>query len=398
MDQSTVSRRSGKPAKPPKPHVDFPLYPHASGCWAKKVRGKRHYFGPWRDPDAALAEWLRVKDDLLAGRKPRPKGEPGGLTVQQLVNAYLTWKEQLRDNGEIKRRTFRDAYIAAGRVVEAFGRERVVSNLTPDDFAQLRNSLSQTLGHTSLGIEIVRIRSIFNWGYDNDLIENQVRFGTVFKGPSAKTRRLVAAERGRLDFQAEEVRTLIDKADIALRAMIYLGVNSGMGNEDVATLPQSALNFSTGWMDYPRPKTGVARRAKLWPKTIDALKAAIADRPMPKDEADAGLVFITRLGNPWAKDSPGNNPVSLRFTRLLKECDLHRDGVGFYSLRRTFETVAGGTADQVAVDHVMGHAPAASDMAARYRQGIEDSRLERVAEHVRAWLFAPTKKPKRKAR
>jgi hypothetical protein len=41
----------------------------------------------------------------------------------------------------------------------------------------------------------------------------------------------------------------------------------------------------------------------------------------------------------------------------------------------------------VAVDHVMGHAPASSDMSAVYRQRIEDDRLKAVAEHVRRWLF-----------
>jgi len=34
------------------------------------VRNRVHYFGPWADPDAALAVWLKQKDDLLAGREP----------------------------------------------------------------------------------------------------------------------------------------------------------------------------------------------------------------------------------------------------------------------------------------------------------------------------------------
>ncbi len=80
------------------------------------------------------------------------------------------------------------------------------------------------------------------------------------------------------------------------------------------------------------------------------------------------------------------------FRRLLDDCKLHRSGIGFYSLRRTFETVAGETLDQPAVDLVMGHAPLASDMPARYRQRIGDDRLEKVAEHVRKWLFPTDKK------
>jgi len=57
-----------RPDKPAKPHDEFPLFAHAAGVWAKKIRGKLHYFGPWADHDGALAKYLGHKDDLHAGR------------------------------------------------------------------------------------------------------------------------------------------------------------------------------------------------------------------------------------------------------------------------------------------------------------------------------------------
>src|SRR5262245_57089355 len=54
---------------------DFPLHAHATGRWAKKVRGRRHYFGPWADPDGALAKYLAEKADRHAGRTPRATTE-----------------------------------------------------------------------------------------------------------------------------------------------------------------------------------------------------------------------------------------------------------------------------------------------------------------------------------
>src|SRR6516162_1580977 len=115
---STTAGSAGKPAKPSKPYPEFPLFPHATRRWAKKIRGKFHYFGPWADPDGALAKYLEQKDALHAGRTPRVK--PEGLTVRDLANQFLTNKQDLLDNHEITRRTWLeyDAHVrAAGKRV-----------------------------------------------------------------------------------------------------------------------------------------------------------------------------------------------------------------------------------------------------------------------------------------
>jgi hypothetical protein len=77
--------------------------------------------------DAALNLWLDQKDDLLAGRTPR--GTREGLTVRELVNHFLTAKEQSRDAGDIKPITFRDYFAMSKTVVDAFGRDRLVDDL-----------------------------------------------------------------------------------------------------------------------------------------------------------------------------------------------------------------------------------------------------------------------------
>ncbi len=76
------------------------------------------------------------------------------------------------------------------------------------------------------------------------------------------------------------------------------------------------------------------------------------------------------------------------FNRLLKATELKTHGVSFYSLRHTFETVASGTGDQVAVDAIMGHIN--DEMASLYRERIADDRLLRVVEFVHVWRFCPT--------
>jgi hypothetical protein len=101
-------------SKPTKPYADFPLFPHATGRWAKKIRGKLHYFGKWDDPDGALQKYLDQKDDLHAGRTPRVPGE--GLTVRELLNRFLTAKRQLVDTREITERTFMDYHATCKRI------------------------------------------------------------------------------------------------------------------------------------------------------------------------------------------------------------------------------------------------------------------------------------------
>src|SRR5580704_14102220 len=93
---STSAAISGKPIKP---YPDFPLFPHATKRWAKKIRGQLHYFGPWSDPDAALAKYLEQKDALHAGRKPRV--EVDGVTVKDVCNAYLNHKQGQVDQREL---------------------------------------------------------------------------------------------------------------------------------------------------------------------------------------------------------------------------------------------------------------------------------------------------------
>ena len=79
---------AAKKDRPRKPRKDYPLFPHATGRRAKKVRGKFVYFGKVADDpkgEAALLLWLDRRDDLLAGRTPR--GIQGdGLTMRDLAN------------------------------------------------------------------------------------------------------------------------------------------------------------------------------------------------------------------------------------------------------------------------------------------------------------------------
>lgn len=120
---ASYSTRPKSAKKPAKPRPDFPLFPHATGYWAKKVRGKLVYFGKIaNDPKgvAALNLWLDQKDELLAGRTPR--STPDGLTVRDICNHFLTAKEQQRGSGELANVTYADYYRTSPQFDRARGR------------------------------------------------------------------------------------------------------------------------------------------------------------------------------------------------------------------------------------------------------------------------------------
>lgn len=381
--------------KPDKPYPEYPLFPHLSGQWAKKIRGKFHYFGPWNDPGSALQRYLDERDDLYAGRKPRPKTRDD-LTVRELLNRYLTTKKLLFDAGELSPRTYSEYKETCARIGIAFGLDRVVDDLTAQDFEALRKYLASRYGLTRLGNEVQRVRSVFKYGVDHGLLTHPIRYGQAFRRPSRKAMRLARNERGPRMFEAKQIRKMIEASSQPLKAMILLAVNCGFGNNDCATLTFDALDLEKGWHTHPRPKTGVERRCPLWPETVAAVKDAIAHRYKHKSPSCAKLVFVTKQGQSWARSKP-DSPISRQLAKVLDRLGFRQLGVSFYSLRHVFETIAGESKDQVAVDFIMGHAPPSNDMASVYREKISDQRLKAVTDHVHQWLFGSTVKARKTA-
>ncbi len=370
---------------------DYPLTVHRSGRYAKKVRGSLLWMGKVTEDiegsaAAALNKWLDGKDDWLAGRLPRESG--AGVTVLKVCNEYLRAKGQAHAAGEIGERTLADCCQLTAIILKELGKNRLAADLQPRDFDNLKAKAAKRRAK-SYGKIVAAAKAIFKYAYDAGLIENPMRFGPNFKPPSKKVQRIARSKAGSKMFEAADLRKLLDNARPQLRTMILLALNCGFGNSDCGQLPIEAIDLAGGWINFPRPKTGVGRRCPLWRETAAALKAVLAKRKQP---ADGGrYVFVTKYGTSWAKDTC-DNPVTKEFAKLLKSLGMQQHGRNFYALRHVFRTVADGTRDQVACNHIMGHAD--SSMAGVYRESIEDSRLQAVTAHVRAWLFKKIPKGK----
>jgi hypothetical protein len=67
-----------------------PTLHRPTGQDRKRILGRDQYFGP--DPDNALREWVRVREEFMAGRVPRPPDDDT-LTVRELVDRFLSERQ-----------------------------------------------------------------------------------------------------------------------------------------------------------------------------------------------------------------------------------------------------------------------------------------------------------------
>jgi len=392
------------PGKRKKPIERFPLTLHPRGYWCKRVLGKLHYFG--KDQDQALAEWLRVKDDLKAGRpRSSDSGDSERMTLATLCNRFLDSKKGEVEDGELTQQSWDDYRRECKRVLEILGRNTVVDQMSYDDFTKLRRGLAKGVSKKTLEGRVARCRALFRFGelrkYVAPLSHKMV---DTFKKPSGKA---LSKERGDTVkmFQPEEIRLLLEHAVPNMKAIILLGINCGYGPQDIAEMTLGNLDLAGGWLTQLRSKTGKPRRAPLWPETVKALRVVLEGRLETMKAGDR--VFLSKTGQPLngvtvsrKKAQDGKdvavakvNPISSDFLEFRRTQKITGRDKSIYVLRHTFKTIAlNATLNEYAVDRIMGHLK--KSVPAIYMQMITDERLREATNAVHAWLFPP--KPKRK--
>lgn len=356
--------------KPEKPYPEFPLYPHASGKWAKKIGGKIVYFGRWEDPDGALEAYQESK-------KPKIISVPLGLTVELACNGFLTAKKKQVAEKTLSERSFQDYKRTLKRFSDTIGRERIIENLQPKDFLAYKTKFASTNNPVSVGNEITRIKSALKWLAKSKHCK-EIEVGPDFRKPSALAARRHKREMGLKLFEPAQILSILDESGLRMRAMILLGINCGYHNSDCETLKVKTVQaaLKTGLIEHTREKTEVERGCPLWPETTEALKAWIDRRPATKSD----LAFVLVDGKPL---STMNADVAKRF-RAVRDMAGIGEG-GFSWLRKTFATYASESGDQVAVNFVMGHVDQTTPGI--YRQLVREKRLQKVVDTVRDWLF-----------
>ncbi len=395
--------KKARPEKPGKPYPSYPLFAHGNGYWAKKIQGKLRYFGRWdQDGGPHANEALEAFKQFEAEQADAGLAEPatatvatpiaetklvksGRLTLSDGLNVFLSRCRSQVETGLMAPSTRREYKSTAKFLVRHFGRDAFIDTLGPADFETFRRFRATTRDVTSMGNEIQRVRTMLNWVAANFNMP-AINYGPDFKKPGKKAIKKAtraARERAGVDkpiFKPEDLRMILDQCGLQMRAAVLLGINCGYYPSDISALTDIHFKpiLDRTFLTMPRIKNEEERLNVLWPETVSAIDDWKAS--FEASRLTGPLIFQRIGGKNWHDDS---HMMSKRFTAAMRYADVAAGS--FRWLRNTFETIAGDSRDQVAVNLAMGHVD--SSMAAVYRHDVDPQRVIDVTDHVRRWLY-----------
>ena len=330
---------SSTPKKPTWPHGHITkMYAHRNGKWAKKISGKTYYFAEWHDPNEALAEYFRnyANGAMPVTSMAREMNE-SKTTLLELCDRFYESKANKVACGELSQRTLADYRLAANFLLQHESPGKLIDSFGPDTFMRLNTALAQRYGITKRGNMIIYIRSIFRYAEKNDLTEKRVKFGDNFSKPRKSLYRKHRAEQGVQIFKPEEIRELMNCQQPILRACICLGINGALGNTECAMLKLKEIDLANRTIKRLRHKTSADMLIWLWPETIEAIERVLDERPKPAGPQFRDYLLLSPNGRGILDANGHDSFVAKKFNAI---CEFKGFKHRFYSLRRTFKTVA----------------------------------------------------------
>lgn len=352
--------------------------------WAKKIRGKVHYFGT--EYDIAMQEYLRQKPYLESGVSP-PNCQ---CTVADLLNCFLDHRKKKLDEGTLSKRTYDDYFEVCHLIAASISKLHSIEALTVEHFESIRRGLMRAKNKKEVSIKRFDVRlgyarTIFRFAsIDNRLIDRQLPFQSALASvPDRELRKYRQSKPKRL-LTADEIKQVLEISDANFKAIVLLGINGALNNSDIKTLKLATAKkaLQTGLLEYPREKTHFMRVTPLWPETIDAIKNAITERAKSR----LTELFLTSSNQPHSKKS-GYDLISQMFYRCLHRTGSYSPGRNFGALRTTFSNVGKEVGDDLALRALMGHSDG-STLYENYADGVYVERLRKITDHVRGWLFS----------
>lgn len=199
-------------------------------------------------------------------------------------------------------------------------------------------------------------------------------------------------------FTYAELKELSSLAKGRIKGFLFLALNTGMNQMELATLLADDIDLRAGMIARLRHKTGVPAQWQLWPETVSLIRPYLAG---PNEQ---GLAFLTDRGRPLVHMGDNRtDSVSLAWSKLMnevKEKCVPVRRLSFGKIRKTVSTdvlrISGSefvqqqllahTSHSVAGRHYTGAAnyKALDDALARYRQELTEAGvLQNVEEDAK---------------
>ena len=257
-----------------------------SGQAVVTLNGKDFYLGPWKSPES-LAEYDRLIAEWVSHGRQLPQLARGGeLSVAELLVAYLTFA--------------RDYYVCEGSQTSEFVGMKDAARPLRDLYARVvvrefgpvalkavrQRMIDRGLSRREINKRIGRIRRIFKWGVENELVPPSVLHGLQAVAPLKKGR--TAAR------ETEPVRPVPDEHVAAVRpyltrqlaAIVDIQMLSGARSGEVLIMRTGDLDTSGAVWEYvpghhKGEHLGKERRIYLGPRAQEVVRPWL--RPDPAE-------------------------------------------------------------------------------------------------------------------
>jgi len=355
----------------------FPLTLHKTGQYCKKIKGKTYYFG--KDKQLALERYLEQASLLHHNRTSNIQKKNTDMTLKTLSEMYLQHQLSKVQSGELTTRHYTDQINCLNKFVNSIGQFVKIRDISTLDLQKYRRKINKSYSSQRTNLNISVMKAMFHWAKKNDILTETPNIDAISRNKIEHQQRYI--------FSPEQIRTLLEKADVQMKVMIWLGLNCGFGCMDCAQLQWKNIDLKKNRVILARGKTGILRDLPLWPETVELLKN------IPHREGK--LVFYTKHGKPMISERcasigsstkyTSTNMVTTKFSRLLKKAGIQvPKGTGFYALRRNAATMAARSGDPFAVQRLLGHADL--KMATRYVQDVS-KQTDEVIEKSRNYVI-----------
>lgn len=303
----------------------------ATGYAVVTIGGRDHYLGEHGSPESfdaykrLIAEWTTAGPAAAAATNTTSTAS-ADFRICELLAAYLEYAERyyIKDGeptGEAK-----NVKEATRQLQEYYGMTRV-SDFGPTALKTVRQKMIETkLSRRVVNFRVNRIRRVFKWGVENELVPPSVLHALQAVAP-LRAGRSDAREIGPVRPVSEEtVNAILPHVTPQVRAMIELQQLTGMRpNEVTAMRPMDIDRSQATWVYRPaRHKTehhGIERLIYLGPRA-QAIVAPFLLRPAdsylfsPKEAVKQTRDRLRRGNNPPKKRRPRPKRVAgNRYTR-----------------------------------------------------------------------------------